>query len=69
MTISTYVWLGLVALLFFVVRQLLRKWGLGGSASAGDYGLGKLFYYAAFFVLWVLPAVLSWFVLDIVRIW
>lgn len=64
---ATYFWLAFVAVLFLVVRQFLRRWGLGGSASAGDYGLGKFFYYAAFFLLWVLPSVIVWCVVDITR--
>lgn len=64
---ATYIWLAFVAVLFLVVRQFLRKWGLGGSASAGDYGLGKLFYYGAFIVLWIAPSIIFWCVVDVWR--
>lgn len=69
MQLITYAFLAFALVLFFVVRQFLRRWGLGGSANAGDYGLGKVFYYGAFFVGWFLPVLLVWLFVDVVRIW
>lgn len=65
----TYGFLLFVVVLFLVVRQFLRKWGLGGSPNGGDYGMGRFFYYVAFFLMWVLPCAVIWCVVDIVRHW
>lgn len=66
----TYYWLAFVLVLFLIVRHFLRKWGLGGgNMSSGDFGLGRFFYYVAFFLLWVLPSVIVWCVTDIARRW
>ncbi len=55
------------AVLFFIVRQLLIRWGLvepgSNSTDKGDYGLGRLFAWLAYFFLWVSPSWIAWLIL------
>lgn len=69
MQTATYIWLGFVVVLFLIVREWLRRWGLtvGGSNDRGDYGLGRFFAVVAYFVLWVCPSAVAWVVADLVR--
>lgn len=64
------------AVLFFVVRQFLIRWGLvdrrktprdGQVMRKGDMGLQRFFAWGAYFFLWVLPSWIGWSVLAICR--
>lgn len=65
---GTLVVLAFSAVLFFIVRQFLIKWGLVDKGrNAGDFGLGRLFAWAAYFVLWICPSWIMWAVVSIAR--
>jgi hypothetical protein len=53
--------------LFFIVRQFLIRWGLAGNkTTSGDFGLSRLFSFAAYCVLWVLPTLAAF---GLLRLW
>lgn len=59
-----------VVIWFFVVREWFIRNDLRvGGPSQGDYGLSKLFAFAGYVVVWVVPCAVVWALMWLWRNW